>query len=142
MKKIAVAVVTVGLLGFIYSNCCGNCGGSSDLDDWEEFAEEMEALEEELETMEEETASESGGGGGGACADYAACCEAYMEAMSGVDGIPQSSLDAQKQACDSIKDLEGMPGAADSCQQGLDALKEGAEAMKAMPGFEMPSECE
>jgi hypothetical protein len=91
---------------------------------------------------EAEEAAEAGGGGGGACDAYAKCCEAYVDALGKVDGMPEASLKATKDGCAQIENLKSLPTAQDACKQAMDAMKQGMDAMKAMPGFSVPSACE
>jgi len=144
MKKLLMVVVVVGALGVVFGACKKPAGGDEAAEGGDEEGGDEEGGDEEggdEEGGDEEGGGDEGGGGGGACADYEACCKAYIEALSGVDGVPEATIDASKQSCESIEQLKGTPGADEGCQQGLDALKQGAEAMKAMPGFEMPDAC-
>lgn len=148
MKKVmyvGLSVATLALLGFMSSACIGPCAKKGDMEELEGALDELEEAAEEAEEAageaEEEAEDEGGGGGGSICDQYEACCKAYAEALSNVDGVPASSIDAQKKACDSIGDMKGAPGADESCKTAMDAMKQAGEAYKSMPGFEWPDEC-
>jgi len=72
---------------------------------------------------------------------YEACCMGWAESLRGIEGYPSSSIEDAKRACASIRELDGMPGAEDSCEKGLDGLRQGAAAMEEYPGWETPPEC-
>ncbi len=117
------------------------CGGETTAPAEEAPAEEAPAEEAPAEEAPAEPA-EGEAADGGPCDKYAACCTAYAEALGGLEGLPDGTVDATKQSCDAIESLKSLPTAADSCQQSFDALKQGMEAWKAMPGFEVPGACQ
>ncbi len=135
-KLLALLVLTVFVAGISYS--CKK----------KEAATEEEAVEESGESEGEGEAEEEGGeekaeaGGGGACDAYAKCCEAYVKALEGVQGMPETALTAAKDGCKQIENLKSLPTAEAGCKSAMDAMKQGADAYKAMPGFKFPSECE
>ncbi|MBW2264140.1 MAG: hypothetical protein JRG91_19420 [Deltaproteobacteria bacterium] len=137
LMLVLIAVVAVSMWG------CKNKAKEA-LEEAEKALETAEGEGEAEEEGETEEAEEGGdeGGGGGACEAYAKCCEAYVDALAKVDGIPEASLKATKDGCAQIENLKSLPTAADSCKQAMDAMKQGMDAMKAMPGFEAPSACE
>lgn len=110
----------------------------------EEAPAEGEAAEGEAAEGEaaEGEAAEGEAAEGGPCEAYAACCNAYAEALGGMASIPAAAVDATKESCAAIESLKALPTAADSCQQSYDGLKAGMEAYKAMPGFEVPAACQ
>ncbi len=145
MKKalyITLSATTVLAMGFLWSACCGTCSGcgGSDTEDWEKAMKSLESIEGTGGSTESTESTESSGGGS-VCDQYEACCKAYADALSKVAGIPQSSIDAQKQACDSISTLKTTPGGDEACKTALDAMKQAGEAYKSMPGFEWPDAC-
>lgn len=75
------------------------------------------------------------------CQRYEACCVAWAESMRGIDGYPESAIDPMKEACESIRTMQGLPGAEESCETALDAMREGAVSMAAYPQWELPREC-
>ena len=92
--------------------------------------------------VEEKAVEAAPAAGGSVCDAYAACCNAYADALGKVEGIPAQSVEATKQGCEQIKNLKGMGDAAEqACQQALDAMKQAGEAYKSMPGFTWPDEC-
>lgn len=128
-KLLALLVLTVFVAGISYS--CKK----------KEAAPEEEAAVEESGESEGEEKAEAGGGGG-ACDAYAKCCEAYVKALEGVQGMPETALTAAKDGCKQIDNLKSLPTAEAGCKSAMDAMKQGADAYKAMPGFKFPSECE
>lgn len=75
------------------------------------------------------------------CQKYEACCMAWADSMSVIDGYPQSSIETMREACTSIRSMEGLPGAEASCEIALDAMRQGAAGMTAYPNWEIPQEC-
>jgi hypothetical protein len=143
---VGLSVAALALLGFMGSACVGPCAkksGEEELESaLEDLEEDMEKAVEESEGGGEAEESEGGGGGGDICDQYEACCKAYADALSQVEGVPESSIDAQKKACDNISEMKKAPGSDEACKQALDAMKQASEAYKQMPGFEWPEECE
>ncbi len=80
-------------------------------------------------------------GGGGTCDQYAKCCMAYADALGKVQGVPESAVKAQKDACKQVDQWKGTPAAETSCKSAMDGMKQASEAYKAMPGFKWPDEC-
>jgi hypothetical protein len=132
-------VLTVFVAGISYS-----CKKKEAATEEEVATEESGESEGEGEAEEEGGGAEKAesGGGGGACEAYAKCCEAYVKALEGVQGMPESALTAAKDGCKQIDNLKSLPTAEAGCKAAMDAMKQGADAYKAMPGFKFPSECE
>jgi hypothetical protein len=87
-----------------------------------------------------------GGGGSsddvaGPCGAYSTCCAAYADALSGMAGYTEDTIQAIKDGCAMTEQLAGTPGGDDACQAAFDGLKQGMDAMGAMPGWETPATC-
>jgi hypothetical protein len=137
-KLLALLVLTVFVAGISYS-----CKKKETATEEEVAVEESGESEGEGEAGEGEGEEEAeSGGGGGACDAYAKCCEAYVKALEGVQGMPETALTAAKDGCKQIENLKSLPTAEAGCKSAMDAMKQGADAYKAMPGFKFPSECE
>ena len=72
---------------------------------------------------------------------YWLCCVDSAVVVGRVPGYPQASVDAQRQACESIRQLVGIPGAEESCRTALDAMRQGVAGMAAFPDFVTPESC-
>lgn len=75
------------------------------------------------------------------CVAYRLCCVDFAEEMATMPDYPQDSLDALRQSCESIRSLEGIPGAEESCRTALDAMRQGVAGMAAFPDFVTPDSC-
>jgi hypothetical protein len=137
MTKLMWAIVALSATGLLIVACGGTTTSTSGEDvgapAGEAPVEEAAAEEAPAGEIPAET---------GPCAAYAACCNAYAEALGAVEGVPVASVDATKENCVAIEGLKDLPTAADSCQQFHDDLKAGMEAYKAMQGFVYPAVCE
>ena len=135
MRKLLLITTTLAAFGFMFVACGGAADAPTEPASIEVPPDPAPAPEPAEPAADE-------GGGGGPCEAYAACCEAYAEALGGVEGIPEASVTATKDSCTAIEGLKAMPTAGDACQQSFDALKMGMDAYKAMPGFEVPGACQ
>lgn len=75
-----------------------------------------------------------------ACQQYKKCCKEFTVSLSKMEGVPESSVEAQMTACESIDLLEG-PEAEPACVQALEAMRQAVDAYKTMPGFMPPTSC-
>ena len=137
MKKLLLITAALAAFGFLFVAC----GGAADAPTEPASIEAPAEPAQPAQPAPAEPAADEGGGGG-PCEAYAACCEAYAEALGGVEGMPEASVTATKDSCAAIEGLKAMPTAGDACQQSYDALKMGMDAYKAMPGFEVPGVCQ
>jgi hypothetical protein len=152
MTKYMMVIVALFAMGLMIVACGGtttSTGGEEVVLTAEEApAEEAPAEEAPAEEAPAEgeaaegEAAEGDAAAGGPCEAYAACCNAYAEALGGVASIPAAAVDATKESCAAIESLKALPTAGDACQQSYDGLKAGMEAYKAMPGFDVPAACQ
>ncbi len=140
MTKLSILLGSVAALALI-SGCC--CGGGASSDDWEKaFDEAMdEAMEEAVEEIAEDVEAAAEGGASGPCGAYSKCCADYADALKGMAGYTEDSIQAIKDGCAMTEQMAGTPGGDDACQMALDGLKQGMDAMGAMPGWETPASC-
>ena len=67
---------------------------------------------------------------------------AYADALSKVQGIPESAIEATRQGCKQVEQFKTMgAGAQQACSQAMGATAQAGEAYKAMPDFVLPEEC-
>ena len=128
---VGLALTTLWITGC----CCGNMQES--FDSYQEKAAEAGEAVESASTP----AAANSSSVGGACGDYSKCCKDYADALSTLSNYPKESVDAQKDACDSVESLAGLPGGDDACKTSLDALKTGMDGMSAYPGWKTPASC-
>jgi hypothetical protein len=105
----------------------------------EEAEEAVEEAVEEAEEAAEEVAEETGaeeaaeGGDDSVCGRAAACCEAYVNALS--ENTPGLSVE---QTCASVQNLQNTPGSDTACQSAIDGWRQGLEAAQ----MEVPGPCQ
>jgi len=104
----------------------------------EETEEAVEEAAEEAEEAAEEVAEEAGGeeaagGDDSVCGRAAACCEAYVNALS--ENTPGLSVE---QTCASVQNLQNTPGSDTACQSAIDGWRQGLEAAQ----MDVPGACQ
>jgi len=82
-----------------------------------------------------------GAAGGDPCYDYAKCCEAYAEALSRVEGVPEATLKGMRDGCEQAYDMMADTVYQETCKQGLVGIKQAMTAYESTPGFEIPPAC-
>jgi hypothetical protein len=100
----------------------------------EAVEEAVEEAEQAAEEMAEETAGEEAAGGGdGVCGRAAACCEAYVNALS----ANQPGLSVET-TCASVQNLQNSPGGDSACQNAINGWRTGLQAAQ----MEVPGPCQ